>query len=634
MSLPDARFLFRSLALACALVAAPAAVVLPSAVGAEPVEFWVIEPNEGGSAGGHAALRIEETIHHVQRRPDGLLSDERTPRLSFERLYRGLGNRGIEAIPLALAPGEAEALRDALESRAFRRRRTLDRLDALDETVAWLDRSIASGEAAWTVPGLGLAVDTSHGCDASEAGPLAGFRTKIALDHGAAWLEGRLAAARQAVGGRLRALLDGALPARGEAPLDRLLDAVTLHAALRAIARCAGPPADRITLVDPLGSADPARSEAWRTLAGALEARMRALVESPREDAGLAILLTAARWAAIERTIETGRLHAVATRAVEPHSPIRGGASETVWRAWVDESERSVDIAARALADGPGPLEARFAALESALHRLAHGRSRTLHAPPALDAERARSHARFFAAGPSALSIPIDSDRDRWSARLRVLRAEAARARREARRTLDYGLLTRNCVTELTDLLEQASGGHALARLEDRIDFVPAVAARRIARHPAAGAVVRLPGARRGLVRAATISGGVGARLRELSPLTSRTYRPNAVDSSFLFFTRETPWARPLLGLGNLAWASAATLVGVVSAPFDRGEGLRRGGYGLLMSVPELFFFSVRQGSYPIVPPSLTLGRASSEKAQRPTAPACGRGSACARAAR
>lgn len=604
---------------------------------ARPVEFWVIEPNEGGSAGGHAALRIGETVHHVQRRPDGLLSDERTPRSAFERVYRGLGNRGIEVIPLALGPDEVEALRETLESRAFRRRRALDRLDALEASAEWLARTIERGAAEWRAPGLGLAVDRAGGCDAPEAARLASFRRSLAGRHDAGWLDGRVDAARRAVDERVRALLDGASTTEDGAH-DRLLDAVTLHGALHAIARCAGPPTDRLRLVDPQGPVDPTGPARWRPIASALEARLLALVETPRADAGLAILLTAARWAAIERSIETGRLHAVATRAAEAHRPIRGGATDRIWRAWLEEQERAVDHAARALTDGAPPLEARFAALESALHHLAHGRSRTLHGPPIDDARRPRSRAHAFAAGPAPLSIPIDHDRGRWIARRDALVAQARDARRDARRALGYGLFTRNCVTELTTLLEDARDlprdGDLFARLEDGLAFVPAVAARRIARHPAAGPIVGLPSARRDMVRAAATSGTIGERLRELSPLTSRTYRPHADDSSFLFFTRDTLWARPLLGVGNLVWATAATAAGVLSAPFDGAERLRRGGNGVLMSVPELFFASVRQGSYPIVPPSLATGPPPGKTAQRVGASGCGFPSACARAAR
>jgi hypothetical protein len=56
-------------------------------------------------------------------------------------------------------------------------------------------------------------------------------------------------------------------------------------------------------------------------------------------------------------------------------------------------------------------------------------------------------------------------------------------------------------------------------------------------------------------------------------------------------------------GIFNLATGIGAAGVGILTAPFDHGRRFLRGVRGATMSVPELFFFNIRKGSYPVPPP-------------------------------
>ena len=57
-------------------------------------------------------------------------------------------------------------------------------------------------------------------------------------------------------------------------------------------------------------------------------------------------------------------------------------------------------------------------------------------------------------------------------------------------------------------------------------------------------------------------------------------------------------WSRPLLGTLNLGYGLLQTGLGILTAPFDRAERLRRGLRGSLYSLPELAFFNIRKGSF------------------------------------
>lgn len=90
--------------------------------------------------------------------------------------------------------------------------------------------------------------------------------------------------------------------------------------------------------------------------------------------------------------------------------------------------------------------------------------------------------------------------------------------------------------------------------------------------------------------------------LRESNTLTS-TIQPAAyIGEPFLFFTEDAVAPRPLLGLVNLGVGAGASVLGIVTLPFDHGHRLLEGIRGLLFSLPELAFVSLRKGEIPILP--------------------------------
>ena len=58
---------------------------------------------------------------------------------------------------------------------------------------------------------------------------------------------------------------------------------------------------------------------------------------------------------------------------------------------------------------------------------------------------------------------------------------------------------------------------------------------------------------------------------------------------------------RPVFGAVNLVTGVAASAVGLVTAPFDRGKRLRAGLRGAFFSLPELVFQNIRKGSFQYV---------------------------------
>lgn len=591
-----------------------------------PLEFWLVEPNEGESAGGHTAIRIGERIYHVERRADGLIADRRTSRIRFEEVYRGLGNRRIEAIPLAFEPAAIRGLRSRLEARFYERGRRLDELDALEAQVAWLAHAQATGALTIDIPGLGLFSPLGDGtCQDVDRAAAAHLRTRLDAVPVRAALESMRADARRETETRLTRVLttDAHEPASsfhsgpgGE--LRRLREATQKWAAIEVLSRCGTLDSARLRAV-PAGmeTFDPDRRARWRSAQQTLALRIAALVESDRPDVGLAILLAAARWSALDRSVTTGVLH-----VLDPFAEDRAGGNPSVTLAtgtppsWLPKvrAKRRGDWE-RALRDfeqGHGPLEAQLAALERTWHALKHaqeGRGRALQPRASLGASVA---VRYAGADWTLPASPEVGGHLLVEAR-QTAKGRAEALRRVLRLDLGYRLLSRNCVTELTgelEVLALAAREHRGAKQVDAgfsaagASFVPFLAARSVESAMAAGPRRVLPSAREiALDQTQLVDPGIRSRLRESMTLSSQQYRPNDGDSPFLFFSDGPVWTRPLIGAVNLGYGLGATALGLLAAPFDRGEDLQRGAQGILMSVPELFFFQIRQGSYPVVPP-------------------------------
>ncbi len=572
----------------------------------EPVvEYWTIEANEGQSAGGHAAIRIGETIHHLQHRGDGLIQNRRDPRVRFESAYRGRGNRAIDVLTLDVTPDERRALSDRLRRRAIARDLELDGLERREETLRWLEAAIDSGTAAIAVPGLGLYEPAAAG--RSECGP--GVRLDLS--------RGEVGSARRSArSDRDRALAGLARPNPGEetaAAYQRLLEATQLHAALRVIDDCRSLRPDRLRV---MGDAPPLDDEARATLLrmrDALASDLTRLIASERADRGLALLLAWGRLEAAEATLAEGRwivVDAFAERADAPFEPL------AFPEAWQDrrasELHARARIARRAVVgweDADGTVERALDGLERIAHDLHHAERNSRHdrGQPlgALEASRAleRPGAVVALAWPARFAM-----RDLEVARDHLLERTAT-ARRALQRELGYDLIRRNCVTELLAALDDV--GIAPGVLDAPAGFAPVGAHAWLARNARITSTREDSSARRSAIESALRTdetSSVALVLRESNTLSGRFYRPHAEDSSFLFFAADAPVPlRPFAGLANFVWGTGSSLAGLFSAPLDGGRLLGRGLRGVVMSVPELFFITIRKGSYATAPPRSVL---------------------------
>jgi hypothetical protein len=176
----------------------------------------------------------------------------------------------------------------------------------------------------------------------------------------------------------------------------------------------------------------------------------------------------------------------------------------------------------------------------------------------------------------------------------------AREAQQRLRGTWSYDLFTSNCVTELARTWAEAAGPDAPVRIDaSDLGFVPFVFFERVASQLPPERVTRTPSfRRRTLVELREQDGRLPVALRESNVWTARLYRRRDSDGSFLLFSDGGAALRPLAGILNLGYATLDGALGVLTAPFDRGDRLVRASKGLFFSLPELVFVNIRKGSF------------------------------------
>jgi len=138
--------------------------------------------------------------------------------------------------------------------------------------------------------------------------------------------------------------------------------------------------------------------------------------------------------------------------------------------------------------------------------------------------------------------------------------------------------------------------------MDGSLSFVPALSASIVKERYGVSDVFRILSHRRaGLARLYEEENSLRVFLRESNTITSTLYWRNSRDSTFVFFTDDVVVTRPVFGAANLVAGVAASAVGLVTAPFDRGKLLRASLRGAFFSLPELFFQNIRKGSFEYV---------------------------------
>jgi hypothetical protein len=612
-----------------ALLAAAGVLGAGPASGRLHVDYLAIRANEGGSAGGHAAIRFgDETFHfeHVE----GLLRIEREDSLRFQHVYRTLQNRDIELSRVPVSSETWHLLRDVFRRRALVQERQLAIAGEYERDARLLE-SLLGEDPGLEVKGAGF-FETEPGAAADpelENGALSALRRRIEALHGQSFLA------------RRRAELDGSLAALAPSPparatslsadrypdfpvsfSRRVEDALAARSALALLAqprRLAPGALAKGWETLPL---DPAEEARLRELAAELREQMAVLAASAREDFGYPLLLGMARFAAIELSLRTHRLALLDPYPAQSRRLEIGAQRRAHLRDLLGEAGADLAAARERLRTGSGWREAELSALEAAAGRWLELRAAEAGATSIrvqvgvlLPEARARMAAAGLPRRPAEIALAIEQTR-----------AAAAEHREQLAGLYGYDLVRRNCVSEIFRTLEaglaqqrageDAAELRAFVREESRrrlggyiepvssLNFIPFVSSQRVRSRWSVSERVSLPSYRHHrLAEMAASEPGWLVGLRESNVLTARSHSPAEGEGFFLFFTDGAVPARPLLGAINLGAGLLRSAVAVAELPFDEGRALRSGLTGVLYSLPELLFQNIRKGYNEYVPP-------------------------------
>jgi hypothetical protein len=579
--------------LAAALLAGAAPVLASPEPGPEAGLGWIyVEANTGGSSGGHLALRVRDTVYHVQQSPGGLFELNRDEWETFRHLYAGLQNRTLAVAELDVSAEDVERVETRLAKAYVAQRAELARRERLALDVAWID-TWRTGTPLPPLAGAGLLAPGAAPDPHAEA-----LRARVRGVHG----EGFLAGAIERVDATLAAFEPGA------GDLESLREALLLREALVALDE-GWALAEGAVLPEGGPLAEPLSDAERRGALHFAEVQQQAVLEllaSGRPDRARPLLLAIARHQALARSAQSGRLVLLDAYAGLDELP--------------PERERMRPATAAKLAAELAPLlrdgrpkvlaasdfdEVRYNLLE-----LGAGVFREFEDGARGEPVRRLPRRAIPAAARSVAFTPVRTDLAQLvSAHDAAKRAYAAQEERLLA-LYRYGVLRRNCVTELARLLNDAfPAGDAARALGAELEpgaglsFIPfaffdeATDRLRIERvEPVASH------RERELARLLREQPGLLRRFAEATTLGSSVYTPRLRDSTFLFFTDDVLLRRPLLGLANLGWAAGSSLPGLVAAPFDGAARLRAAGAGVWYSLPELLFFNIRKGSFEYVP--------------------------------
>jgi hypothetical protein len=629
------------------VVVAEAACAVAEETPTRTFEYLYVDANEGGSSGGHVAIRFGDEVYHYQHQKPGVLRLYRDGDQSFFQLYSALQNRNIRGVRVAVSDETYRILRDGFEERRQIQEAYFDRVASAAEDAALLAhflrersaRRVGSkddGLSGFSLPAAGFFLpDGGEPIAAAQASPaLDALRTRVARDRGPGFVPGREAE----LAGSLAALEPQSPDGRSGSVSEEVPPPASYGFARRYRDGLMG-----LRALEVLEHALPLRAESLRTgegpewtlsqeerehlarFAADLEQRLGELVASSRPDFGFALLVGMARLEALRVSVETGRLFLLdALNEADPLLPRAALGRNTPLLPTLDAENRASFLAARAaLLDAPTLQEARLADLESTGNRL-------------LELEEGARGARDVRLHPGRM-IPARTARRTdlpeiaaADAVLRDLLERVAKEKlgleHELTRVFRYDLITRNCVTEVFRTIDRSlAGKEAEGSSPDRrlgghvgvglnLNFIPFVSATSVEARWHVVDRYELPSRRRERLRALyQHEGPITVYLRESNTLTSTLYRRAHDDSFFLFFTDDAAVLRPLYGAINFASGIGAASIGLFLAPLDGGEVLSAGARGALFSLPELAFFNIRKGTFEFV----TQDRSSNGKVQQ-----------------
>ncbi|WP_374087859.1 hypothetical protein [Methylomicrobium lacus] len=624
-----------------------AALVLPSpSPAAATFNYLYIEASEGNSSGGHAAIQFADDIYHYQHVDSGLIRLFRQEKADFHFLYRYLQNRPLHLSRIEVGEDTLDLLKDQFKWQFLTQERQFKLLDDLHRDRIFIRHLLhrLTAEPAWLdtdaalvlrLKGVGLFYPepghqpqyTDNELARQQSLGIQSLRRKIEQRHGTGFLQSR----RAQVEAQIKALAPSRWPAlntnssaeKFPASLysfsESYADSLTALFALKALLDARPLQSAALVLThQPAFKISEAERRSLRQLRDDLETGLIKAIASNRPDWGYAALVNLARYLALESSLQSGYWAFIDDFAEtgEWLSPDQYLDHQAQLRILIRDAGASWQKIRQSAASRPRLGEAEYSQIEMAANRYNE----------LLKSEQPRD---FRYQGQQALpsksiGFPAGPLPNLTKAQLTTALSALDRLEHSLFETLKqshrYDLITRNCVTELFRTIDQAMSAPLRAgdksaipealtikESEKRLGgyvpipyhFIPFVSYQAVQNRYRVLESRDLDSYRSiELAKLKTRQNELLTALRESNIVSSSLYQYNPDDALFVFFTDDNLLLRPLFGAVNTAAGIGQSVYGLFSWPLDSGKNLRSGATGILMSLPEIFFFNMRKGSY------------------------------------
>ena len=621
-------------------------LLLPVTAAAASFNYLYIEASEGNSSGGHTAIQFDDEIYHYQHVDSGLIRLFRQEKNEFHFIYRYLQNRPMHLSRIEVSEDTFDLLKDQFKWQFLAQERQFKLLDDLHKERVFIrhllqkstaGHAIVDADAASVLrlKGVGLFYPEPDQQPQHIDGNLTkqqslnvqSLRQKVEQRYGPDFLQRR----RAMIEAQIKALAPSHWPAidsdstgdKFPAPIysftERYSDYLTVLFAIKALIEAPPLQADALLRMNrPAFKISETERRLLQGLRNDLETGLIKAIDSNRPDWGYAVLVNMARYIAIDASLQSGYWgfiddFAEDSERLRPDQYLEHSAQI---RVLTGDAKAALNQVRLSVASRPRLTEAEYSQIEMAANRYIELLNSEQRHDFRYNGEKALpSKSIGFPEGP----VP-ELTREQLTTALSALDNIENSLFETLQQSYRYNLLSRNCVTELFRTINQAlskpyRSGDQLADMEaltikeseKRLggyveipyNFIPFVAYQSVLdRYRVTQS--RDLGSYRGLELAkltASQNDSITA-LRESNIVTSRLYRYNPDDALFVFFTDDHVLLRPVFGLVNTGVGIGQSVYGVFIWPFDSGKNLQSGATGILMSLPELFFFNMRKGSY------------------------------------
>lgn len=623
-----------------------ALVIQPSAATAAGFNYLYIEAGEGNSSGGHTAIQFGDDIYHYQHVDSGLIRLFKQEQSGFHFTYRYLQNRPMHLSRIEVSEDSFDLLRDQFKWRFLTQERQFKLLNDLHKErffIRHLLRKATAGQAVvdadsatvLRLKGVGLFYPEpghqSQQADSKSAKQqslsVQSLRQKAEQRYGQDFLQRR----RAMIEAQIKTLAPSHWPAinpdsadeKFPAPIysftERYSDYLTALFAIKALVEAPPLHADALLVANrPAFKISDAERRILQELRNDLETSLVKALDSNRPDWGYAVLVNMARYIAIDASLQSGYWvviddFAEDSERIRPDQYLEHG--DRI-RILTGDAKAALNQARQSAASRQRLTEAEYSQIEMAANRYIELLNSEQRHGFRYNGEKALpSKSIGFPDGPVPNLTP-----EQLTTALSALDNIENSLLETLQQNYRYNLLSRNCVTELFGTINEAllkpyrSGAELLGLealtikesvqrlggyVESSYNFIPFVAYQSVLDHYHVTESRDLD-SYRGLELAkldASRNDPITA-LRESNILSSRLYRYNPDDALFVFFTDDHVLLRPFFGLVNTGAGIGQSIYGMFSWPLDSGKNLQSGATGILMSLPELFFFNMRKGSY------------------------------------